>query len=61
MVRSLRQRKCANALRRSDQQLRPMLADLVDGVLHLALNLEVVSKAAMDSNWLDDVLEDFQI
>ena len=38
--------KCANALRLSDQQLRPVLADLVDGVLHLALDLEV-SKAAM--------------
>ena len=38
--------KCANALRLSDQQLRPVLADMVDGVLHLALDLEV-SKAAM--------------
>lgn len=30
--------ECANAPRRSDQQLRPVLADLVDGVLHLALD-----------------------
>ena len=48
--------KCANALRLSDQQLRPVLADLVDGVLHLALDLEV-SKAAMGGNLqADDAL-----
>jgi hypothetical protein len=48
--------KCANALRLSDQQLRPVLADMVDGVLHLALDLEV-SKAAMGGNLqADDAL-----
>ena len=36
-----------SALPRSDQQLRPVLADLVDRQLHLALHLEV-SKLASD-------------
>ena len=43
VVRLLRR----SALPRSDQQLRPVLADLVDRQLHLALDLEV-SKLASD-------------